>query len=357
VPGLARAAAATALGLPPEQVALNVTLLGGGFGRRLEVDVVAQAATVARALPGVPVQLLYSREDDTRHDFYRPACVARLHAGLDAQGRVQALRYVSAGQAILPQVLARQFGLPWVGPDKTALEGAFDQAYEWPAARIAHELVDLPVPVGFWRSVGHSHQAFFKEGFVDELAHAAGQDPVVYRSELLQQHPRHRAVLQRAAALAGWGRAPASAADGAKVGRGVALHHSFGSIVAQVVEASVDKDKAIRVHRVVCVIDCGLAVNPNLVAQQLEGSVLFALSAALHGEVHIDQGRVREGNFHDQPLLRLPEAPAIVTDIIASAEPPEGVGEPAVPPLAPALANALFAATGQRLRSLPLKLI
>lgn len=356
VPGLARGAAARVLGLKPEQVELHVTLLGGGFGRRLEVDFVAQAAEVARALPGVPVQLLWSREDDLRHDFYRPACVARFKAGLDAQGALRAWQAVSAGQAILPQVLARTFGLPWVGPDKTASEGGFDQPYEWPASRVAHELVTLPVPVGFWRSVGHSHQAFFKEGFLDECAHAAGQDPVVYRSTLLQQHPRHRAVLQRAAALAGWGTPTAPAADGVRVGRGIALHQSFGSTVAQVVEASVGADKAIRVHRVVCVIDCGLVVNPGLVRQQLEGSVVFALSAALHGEVRIEAGRVLPGNFHEQPIVRSNEVPAIVTDLIASTEPPEGVGEPAVPPLAPALANAVFAATGQRLRSLPLRM-
>jgi isoquinoline 1-oxidoreductase beta subunit len=356
VPGLARNVAAQVLGLKPEQVDLQLTLLGGGFGRRLDVDFVAQAAEIARALPGQPVQTLWSREQDVQHDFYRPACVSRFKAGLDAQGRVTAWWNTSAGQAIVPKVMKRAFDLPAGGPDKTTSEGAFDQPYEWPNARIAHAAVDLPVPVGFWRSVGHSHQAFFKEGFLDEVAVAVGADPVVYRSELLRSHPRHRAVLQKAAALAGWGQPLAPAEDGARKGRGVALHHSFGSIVAQVVEASAAADKTIRVHRVVCVIDCGLAINPNLIRQQLESAIVYGLSAALYGEITLDKGRVQQSNFHDTPVLRLSECPEIVCHVMPSTEPPEGVGEPGLPPVAPALANALFAATGQRLRALPLKL-
>jgi isoquinoline 1-oxidoreductase subunit beta len=356
VPGLARKAAADAMGLPADAVTVNVMLLGGGFGRRLEVDFIAQAAAIAKAVPGQPVQTIWSREQDTKHDLYRPACVARFEAGFDADKRLVAWKNTSAGQAIIPQVLKRTFGLPGGGPDKTASEGAFDQAYEWPAARIAHVNVTLPLQVGFWRAVGHSHQAFFKEGFLDECAHAAGADPLAYREALLQQHPKQLAVLRAAAQAAGWGTPSPPAPDGAKTARGIALHDSFGSTVAQVAEVSLGPDKAIRVHRVWCAIDCGLAVNPAGIRQQMESAVVFGLSAALYGGVEIVDGQVQQGNYHDQPILRLNEAPRVDTVILPSTEHPEGVGEPGLPPIAPAVANALFALTGQRLRSLPLKL-
>ncbi|MBP6900718.1 MAG: xanthine dehydrogenase family protein molybdopterin-binding subunit [Burkholderiaceae bacterium] len=361
VPGLARWAAAQVLGLESEQVTLHVTLLGGGFGRRLDVDFVAQAAAVAKTQPGVPVQSFVSREQDQTHDFYRPPCVAHWRAGLDAQGRLLGLQVLSAGPSIVQQFLQRNFGLSeamTVGPDKTTCEGAFDQAYEWPAARIAHRIVPLPVPVGFWRSVGHSHQAFFKECFIDECAAAAGRDPLDFRLDLLQRHPRQAAVLRLAAAQAGWGQAPAAAPDGAKAARGLALHQSFGSIVAQVAEVSLDPAdaKRIRVHRVVVAIDCGVVVHPDMVRQQMEGSIVQALGTALHGEITLADGRVQQSNFHDQPLLRASDCPRIETHIVASAHPPEGVGEPGLPPLAPAVANALATLTGQRVRRLPLKL-
>lgn len=356
VPDLARRTAAKVLGLEPDQVTLSQQLLGGGFGRRLEIDFIAQAAAIARHTDGAPVQTVWSREQDTTHDFYRPACVARFKAGLDANGRLSAWHNTSASQAILAQVLGRSFGLPGGGPDKTTAEGAFDQPYEWPNARIAHQAIDAPVPVGFWRSVGHSHQAFFKESFIDEVAAAAGQDPVAFRAALLVRHPRHLAVLQRAAALAGWGKPLAPAADGAPMARGVALHQSFGSIVAQVAEVSVTADKRIRVHRVVCVIDCGFAVNPNLIRQQMEGAVVFGLSAALYGAITLVNGQVQQTNYHDQPMLAFNECPSVETEIMASERHPEGVGEPGTPPIAPAVANALYALTGQRLRALPLKL-
>jgi isoquinoline 1-oxidoreductase subunit beta len=360
VPGVARSAVAKLLGLEAEQVDIQVPMLGGGFGRRLEVDFIVQAAAIAKEADGAPVQTLWSREQDMTHDFYRPACVSRFTAGFDAAGKLTAWQNTSAGQAIVPQVLKRSFGLPAVltsgGPDKTASEGAYDQPYEWPTARVAHEAVDLPVPVGFWRSVGHSHQAFFKESFVDEAAAAAGEDPVAFRAALLARHPRHLKVLQRAAELSGWGKPLAVGADGLKRARGVALHQSFGSIVAQVAEVSVNADKSIRVHRVVCVIDCGTAVNPNLIAQQMESGVVFGLSAALYGDITLKAGQVQQSNYHDQAVLRFNECPLIETDIIKSTAHPEGVGEPGTPPIAPAVANALFALTGQRLRSLPLKL-
>jgi len=383
VPDIARAAAARLLGLNKEQVDVQVQFLGGGFGRRLDMDFVAQAVLIAQAMPGTPVQTIWSREEDVRHDFYRPAAVSRFNAGLDATGRLVAWQNHSAGQAIVPQIMARYAAgmtgmpllakgqalmgqatrplgyLPGMGIDKTAAEGSFDQPYEFPAARVDHTIVESPLPVGFWRSVGHSHQAFFKESFIDEVAHAAGADPVAFRAALLTRHPRHLRVLQRAAELAGWGTAPAAtpalAPDGAKVARGVALHQSFGSIVAQVAEVSLAADKTIRVHRVVAVIDCGTPVNPNLIRQQLESAIIFGLSAALYGTITVEQGRVQQSNFHDVPALRIDACPVILTDIIASSAHPEGVGEPGTPPIAPAVANALFVLTGQRLRSLPLK--
>lgn len=356
VPGVARSAVAAVLGIAAEKVDVQVQLLGGGFGRRLEAEYIAQAAAIARHADGLPVQTLWSREQDTTHDFYRPACVARFKAGFDAAGKLVAWHNTSAGQAIVPQVLARSFGLAGAGPDKTTSEGAYDQPYEWPNARIGHAMVELPLQVGFWRAVGHSHQAFFKESFVDEAAAAAGQDPVAFRTALLGRHPRHLAVLRRAAELAGWGQPLAPAADGARRARGVALHQSFGSVVAQVAEVSVAADKAIRVHRVLCVIDCGLAVNPNLVRQQMESAVVFGLSAALYAEIRIVKGQVQQSNFHDYPVLRIDACPAIETEIVKSEAHPEGVGEPGTPPIAPAVANAVFALTGQRLRALPLKL-
>jgi isoquinoline 1-oxidoreductase subunit beta len=346
VPGFARRAAAQALDIDEEKVNVEVTFLGGGFGRRLEVDFVAQAAAIARQMPGTPVQLLWSRDEDTRHDYYRPACLSRFAAGLDAQGRIVAWRNATAGQAIVPDYLPRNSGLPGMGPDKTTSEGAFDTAYRFPAVRVTHARVELPLPVGFWRAVGHSHQAFFKESFVDECAHAAQADPLAYRLALLDQRPRERAVLELAAAKAGWGQPLAPAADGAKRARGIALHESFGSVVAQVAEVSVGPDRTIRVHRVVCAIDCGLPVNPNLIAQQMESSVVFGLSAALFGRIDIDQGRVAQGNFHDYRVLRIDESPLVETHVVPSTGHPEGVGEPGLPPIAPAVANAVFALTG-----------
>jgi isoquinoline 1-oxidoreductase beta subunit len=356
VPGLARRAAARVLEIDESRVDVQVPWLGGGFGRRLEVDFVGQAAEIAREAGGAPVQTFWSRAEDITHDLYRPAAVSRFRAGFDAQRRLVAWHNTSAGQAIMPQALARIFGLPGMGPDKTTAEGAYDQPYEWPNARIGHVAVELPVPVGFWRSVGHSHQAFFKESFIDEAAHAAGQDAVAFRAALLTRHPRHLNVLQRAAALAGWGQPPPAAPDGAPTARGIALHQSFGAIVAEVAEVSVTADKTIRVHRVFCVIDCGTPINPNLIRQQIDSGIVFGLSAALYGEITIERGRVQQSNFHDVKMLRIGDCPTIVTEIVPSTAHPEGVGEPGTPPLAPAVANAIFALTGQRLRALPLRL-
>ncbi|MDB5918981.1 MAG: acylaldehyde oxidase [Massilia sp.] len=349
VPSIAVDMAAKVAGVAREDVAIDVMLLGGGFGRRLETDMVAQAVAVAAAgaADGRPVQLIWSREDDIAHDVYRPQALARFSASLDAAGAILAYDNQSVSGSIGHQYFPRNLGLPGFGPDKTTAEGEFDMQYEIANQRIAHTIVDSAVPIGYWRSVGHSHNAFFKESFIDELAHAAGQGGAAFRRSLLAKHPRHLAVLD--AALAKAGTAPPGRAHG------VALHQSFGSIVAQVAEVSVD-DKNIRVHRVVCAIDCGIAVNPNIIAQQMESAVLFGLSAALSGEITINNGRVEQSNFHDYPVLRMDQAPEVETIIVASFDPPEGVGEPGTPPIAPAVANALFVLTGQRLRSLPLRL-
>ena len=347
VPSIAVDVAAKVAGVAREDVAIEVMLLGGGFGRRLEGDMVAQAVAVAMASHGKPVQLIWTREDDTTHDVYRPAALARFTARLDAQGRILAWNNKSASGAIGHQYFPRNLGLPGMGPDKTTAEGAYDMQYEIDNQRIAHVIVDSAVPLGYWRSVGHSHNAFFKEAFLDEVAHAAGQDGVAYRRALLVRHPRHLAVLEAAVRAAG--EAPGGRAHG------VALHQSFGSIVAQVAEVSVEGTD-IRVHRVVCAIDCGIVVNPNIVAQQMESAVVFGLSAALAGEITIQDGRVQQSNFGDYPVLRMDRTPVVETIIVPSAEPPEGVGEPGVPPLAPAVAAAVFALTGKRLRSLPLRL-
>nr|WP_283254146.1 molybdopterin cofactor-binding domain-containing protein [Ramlibacter paludis] len=351
VPQMCRGVAARVAGVPLANVDMHVTLLGGGFGRRLEVDYVAQAVRIAMDMPGVPVQLLWSREEDTAHDFYRPMHVARMRATLDKAGEPVALQIKSAGDAITPRWTER--GMPALAgpvelPDKTASEGLFDQPYGFAHQKMEHVFTRSGVPVGFWRSVGHSHNAFFAECFVDELAAELQRDPVELRRGLLKKAPRHLAVLNLAAARAGWGgKLPAGRA------RGVALHESFGSIVAQVAEVSIEGGQP-RVHRVVCAIDCGTAINPNIIAQQMEGAVVLALTAALYGRVDVHDGVVQQGNFPSYPMLGLAATPQVETWIVASERPPAGVGEPGVPPLAPAVANALFALTGRRNRSLPL---
>ena len=353
IPDAARHVIAKILEVPKDRLTLHVTLLGCGLGRRLELDYIAQAAHIAKACAGHPVQTVWDRSQDMQHDFYRPACVSRYSAGLNEQGQVVAWQNRSASQSIAADMVARLLGAPAAGPDKTTAEGAFDQAYEWPAAHISHSTVQLPIPVGSWRSVGHSHQAFFKESFVDEVAHASGQDPLAFRLSLLKNHPRHARVLQRAADQSGWGQPLARTPE--KRALGMALHESFGSIVAQVAEVSVSA-QGIRVHRVVCAVDCGVVVNPDGVAQQMEGAVVMGLTAALHGDITFEKGQVQQSNFHDQALLRIGQAPLVQTHIVPSDAHPEGMGEPGTPPIAPAVANAVFALTGQRLRSLPLRL-
>lgn len=353
-PDVARRKAAEQLGLAEAAVSWHGQYAGGAFGRRFDNDFIAAACFLAKQRPGELLLVQWSREDDFRQDFYRPAARARLQATLDPRGQILAWQAHSAAQSIVAQSTRRLLGFAAPGPDKTTAEGAFDQPYDIPHHRVTHSEVELPIPVGFWRSVGHSHQAFYTETFIDELAERAGVDAVEFRARHLQNRPRHLAVLRRAAAAADWSSAPTVTADGARVARGIALNASFGSIVAQVVEASLDAKGELRVHRVVVAIDCGLAVNPRLIAQQMESAVVYALSAALYGELHFENGAVRESNFHDHPVLRLAECPDIETHLVASDGPLGGVGEPGVPPLAPALANALARLTGQRPRRLPL---
>lgn len=354
VPQLAKAAAARAAGVDTERVTLHVTRLGGGFGRRLEVDVVSQAVAVAMSTQGKPVQLIWSRQQDFTHDFYRPAMASRLQAQLGADGLPEVLRISSAGDAIAPRWMARVLPAlsgPIDTPDKTTAEGLFDQPYAVPHQRMGHVATRHPVPVGFWRSVGHSHNAFATECFIDELAALAGQDPLDYRLRLLEGQPRYTRVLQAVRQGSGWGKALAPGQA-----RGVALHESFGSVVAMVVLIERQDNAPLQIRRVDVAIDCGLAVNPDNVRAQMEGSVVFALSAALYGEVRFVKGAAQVTNFPDQSLLSLNLAPEVHTYIERSAAAPTGVGEPGVPPLAPALANAWAALTGERLRQLPLKL-
>ena len=352
-PSLVRVAAARSAGLDDDKVVVHTTLLGGGFGRRIETDAVVQAVSIAKALPGSPVKLLWSREEDMQHDMYRPAVMAKFRAGLDAGGKPLAWWNRIVGPSVMRSFMDRT--LPSGGmdfpPDKSNAEGAADLPYAIDHQLVEHVLSRTPVPLGFWRSVGHSYNAFFTESFIDEVAFAAQQDPYHFRRSLLADQPRLLKVLDTAASKAGWGRPL-----GIGRARGIALHVSFRSVVAQVAEVSRESTGEVRVHRVVCAIDCGLAVNPDIVAAQMESAVIFGLTAALYGEISIAKGRVEQDNFSSYEMLRLRDTPQIETHIVASDAALGGVGEPGTPPIAAAVANALFAATGLRLRSLPLRL-
>ena len=348
-PSMAQWLGAKAAGVKTHQVTVHSTFLGGGFGRRSEMDLVVQAVLLAKQTGGRPVQLIWSREEDMTHDMYRPAALARLSAGLDGSGNLIYWHSTSASGSVMDSMSAR-IGMPAIGPDQTNAEGMADQVYEIPNVKIEHALVNHPVPLGFWRSVGHSQNAFFSEHFMDEVALRANQDPLEFRRKLLQQHPRHLAVLNLAAEKAGWGKPLAQG-----LARGIALHQSFGSIVAQVAEVSI-VEKKVKVHRVVCAIDCGIAVNSDIIAQQMESGIVYGLTAALYGEITLEAGAVKQKNFPDYDMLRMAGMPVVETHIVASAEAPTGVGEPATPPIAPAVANALLKLTGKPVRSLPIRL-
>ena len=345
-----RASAAQVVGLPPEKVQLHTTLLGGGFGRRANPasDFVVEAAHVAK-VANAPVKVVWTREDDTRGGWYRPMWHDRFVAGLDANGDPIAWTHTIVGQSIMMGTPFAAFAIK-DGVDSTSVEGAADILYGLPNLQVDLHTPVVAVPVQWWRSVGHSHTGFSVEAFFDEVAHAGGKDPYELRRKLLANQPRMRAVLELAAQKANWG---AKLPPG--VGRGIATHFSFDSYVAQVVEASVDKSGEVRVHRVVCALDCGIVINPDTVRAQMEGGIIFGLTAALKTEITLKDGRVQQGNFNDYPMLRIFESPVIEVHLVPSTESPTGVGEPGVPPVAPALANALFAATGKRIRRLPIR--
>lgn len=330
----------------PAKVKINTLLLGGGFGRRFAPDFTIDAVLLSK-ISGQPVKLVYTREDDMAAGFYRPAAVVHFEGGLDAQGR-PALLKAGVGS---PSIMAGSgfMQIPPNGVDSFAVEGLADHPYAIPHQRIAYGRREPGPQVWFWRSVGHSQNAFFIESFIDEMAAAGGQDPFEFRRALLAKAPRHKGVLELAAAKAGWGQ-PLPAG----VARGIAVAESFGSYVAEVAEVSVAADGTPRVHRVVAAIDCGMTVNPEIVRRQVESAIVFGLSAALYGRIDFEGGRVKQGNFHDYPVLRMSEMPKVEVHIVPSGEKPGGVGEPGTPPIAPAVTAAIFAATGKRVRSLPI---
>jgi isoquinoline 1-oxidoreductase beta subunit len=342
--------AAEIAGLEPEQVRIHVQWAGGSFGRRAapKSDYIAEAVMVAKAMKGrAPIKLIWTREDDMQAGFYRPMSHHVLEGALDGDGRLIAWRH----RAAVPSIFE---GTPFAGMmqnglDPSAVEGSSSLPYAIPNLRVDWHPVQAGVPVLWWRSVGHSQNGFVAEAFFDELAAAAGKDPYEWRRELLADHPRHRAVLELAAEKAGWGEDL-----GQGRGRGIAVHESFGTVVAEVVDVTVRESGGFSVDRVVCAVDCGIAINPDVVRAQMEGAIGYGLSAALREQITLEEGEVVQKNFDDYESLRMEEMPAVEVHIVSSAEAPSGVGEPGTPPLGPALVNALHAATGKRIRRLPI---
>jgi isoquinoline 1-oxidoreductase subunit beta len=340
---------AEVVGLTEADVTVHTPLMGGGFGRRLESDYSVIAAMAAMAEPGTPVQVVWSREEDMTHDFYRPGIIARMRGAVDG-GRAVAFEARIAGPSVLRQAGARMMGLPMAGPDKGHVEGAFDQPYAIPNYRVEGYLADLPVPLGFWRSVGNSHNGFVHEGFMDELAHAAGRDPLEFRLELMRPESAVAAtVLETVGRVSGWAgpKAPGT-------GRGVAFTWSFGTPVAQVIEVA-DQGGRIRIARAWIVADLGRVLDPGIVQQQMESGLIYGLSAAVHGRITFQNGAVQERNFPDYDALRIGGVPRIETHLLQVQGRMGGAGEPATPPAAPALVNAIFDLTGVRARELPLE--
>lgn len=372
-PDISQAMAAEYCDVAQENIRVHSTFLGGGFGRRVNQDYVAEAVAIAHA-SAYPVQLLWSREDDMANDFYRPAASARMRAGLNEAGQLQAWDVTRVGPNImgytvdevadvfLPDILPNSF-VDWISKrgysvfenwtvDSSSVEGLWED-YTCPNKTVRQVTVDPGLRLGYWRSVGHSFSGFFVEAFMDELALAAAKDPLQFRLEHCTENPRLKSVLENVAKLSNWSEREALAAKGRYLG--VASVFSFNSYVAQVAEVTVEAGK-IRVHKVYCAVDCGQVVNPDLVKAQIEGGVIFGLTAALMGKITLQNGAVEQSNFHDYPMVRMSEAPELEVQIAASTESPSGAGEPGVPPIAAAVANGVFAATGQRLRELPLAL-
>jgi len=365
VPTFAQTAAAKLTGLPKHKVQVHNHLLGGGFGRRLEVDFIIRAVEIAKQVAG-PVKVVWTREADIQHDMYRPYYYDRIAAGLDERGKPIAWSHRIAGSSIMARVTSELFpktlrvmraaGLHQLvamvkGLDVDAVEGAAEPPYALPNIRVEYVRQEPPsIPTAFWRGVGPTHNIFVVESFIDELAAVTQHDPFQYRRALLDQSPRAKAVLELAALQAGWDRALAPGS-----GRGISLLHAFGSYIAQVAEVSVSKQGDVRVGRVVCAVDCGTIVNPDTVKAQMESGIIFGISAALWGEITLKNGRVEQHNFNDYRVLRLPEAPVIEVHLVQSTAAPGGVGEPGTSAVMPAVANAIFAATGKRIRKLPVK--
>ncbi len=342
--------AAGITGLSPAQVHIHTTLLGGGFGRRANFtsDFVSDAVQVAHG-EGVPVKTIWTREDDIQCGYYRPMFVHKVKAGVDADGMPIAWHQRLVGESIAEGTMMEQ-AVMQNGVDMMSVEGAAHMPYAIPNRHVEVHNAKKRLSVLWWRSVGHTHTGFVNESFLDEVAHAGGKDPFELRRELLKDQPRHRHVLELAAEKAGWGTPlPEGRA------RGIAMRKSFESFVAEVADVAVDGGR-VRVHKVVCAVDCGIAINPWNVEAQMESAIIFGLTAALHGELTLENGRVQQSNFHDYPVLRMDETPEIEVHIVKSSEPPTGAGEPGVPPIAPAVANALFALTGKRIRKLPIRL-
>lgn len=347
--GLVQGLVAKTAEVPVDKVKVNTTLLGGGFGRRFEMDYTVDATLLSKAA-GRPVKVIWTREDDMQNDFYRPAAYNKMSAGIDASGNPVFWHHRIATDSIMARAgLEFGFVLKADQLDDSSVEGASNLPYDFPDFQCDWVRKDTGVPVGFWRSVGSSHTAFSTECFLDEVAQAAGKDPVAFRLSTLAKHPRHAAVVKLAAEKAGWGKPAAG------ISQAIAVHESFGSYVAQVAEVSVGKDGTVKVHRVICAIDCGQVVNPDTVAAQMESSIAYGLSAALFGEITVKDGKVQQKNFTDHRVLRMSEMPKVETYIVPSTEAHGGVGEPGTPPIAPAVCNAIFAATGKRIRSLPIK--
>jgi isoquinoline 1-oxidoreductase beta subunit len=344
--------AAKITGLKLASIEVITPFLGGGFGRRFIMDYVEQAVTLAKKHPGKPVKVVWTREEDTQHDHYRPMTAAKYRAGFDAQGNPIALHITTAGEGPTGRLMPAFLKNPEI--DESIFEGSAKQPYEIPNKRV--DVVNVavkPVPIGFWRSVGNSQNCFFKESFIDEMAHAVDADPVEFRRKLLANLPRFKKVLDTAVGMTNWKSKPWQDEKGVKHALGVALHESFGSIVAQVAEVTLN-DGEIKVARVWCAVDCGFAVNPAIVKMQMESGIAFGLSAALGEEITLEKGRVTQTNFDSYPILRPDQMPDVEVEIINSGEALGGIGEPGTPPIAPAVCNALFLLSGQRVRSLPL---
>jgi isoquinoline 1-oxidoreductase beta subunit len=341
-----QAMAAKAAGLPPEKVIVHNHLIGGGFGRRLEADGAVRAVEIAKQVDG-PVKVVWTREEDIQHDAYRPYWFDRISAGLDERGRPIAWSHRFAGSSVIARWLPPGFK-DGLDPDST--EGAIDLVYDLPNFHVEYARVEPPgIATGFWRSVGPSHNVFVTESFVDEMAAAAKQDAVAYRRALLDKSPRAKAVLDLAAEKAGWGQALPKGS-----GRGVSLQFVFGSYMAQVAEVEVSKEGAVRVRRLVCAMDCGTVVNPDTVQAQIQSGIIFGVTAALYGEITLKNGRVEQTNFDTYQMLRMNEAPAIEVHVVRSTEPPGGMGETGTSAIVPAITNAVYAATGKRLRKMPI---